>query len=507
VLTLRTNDAAIHRTRRYLQVLDIKGTKKWVYYNQCQCNEVDAVSRRHVREVDVDPNSYLYNHANNICTALALKLRALEPYNKWSHKELIMNTSSFKRGRYNNAYRKILTEGVDWNRFARAEAFVKFEKMPQLKADDGAPARLIQFRTYEYTYLLKSFLGPAWEILKTSDMVINTSGQKFREVFTSGLNYNETGELISNLWSRHHDAVALCLDHSFFDGHHHLFNLRLEHKFWNTFIQSKYLKRLLRLQERNFVRCKRSKSSYQSTATRLSGDWNTAAGNSIINYLMLQTIFPRASIVVNGDDSIVFISRKHLVEDFGLDCFDINTISSLIKQKFSLFGQITKVDRVSSILEQIEYCQCSPVLINGNYRMVRNPNRCLGRIQYTSHININVDTYLTSVGLCELSCNLGVPIMQSFAKKLVSMGNGQVSAGVLTDGLHYVPIDNHGCLSLEAQPIDLSSRSSFYLAFGITPEQQISFEKEFGDQRLLFDLNKWNRLSKTIAVNNQLQRR
>lgn len=495
---------AIHKTRKYAQLLDIQGTKKWCYYNQCGCNETDAVSRRHVREVTVDPGDRVYTEAKKICTSLAHTYRNTHGYSRWTHKQVIDNTSILKKARYQRAYRNLKEGNYDWNTFSRGQAFIKFEKMPQQKADDGAPGRLIQYRSFEYTYLLKSFLGPVWEGLKSSDMIINDyTGQRFKEVFTSGMNYTQVGRLVGDLWSRHEDCIALCIDHSFFDGHHHEHNLALEHLFWNSVVGSRYLKRLLRLQRVNRMRCKISHSTYTSKATRLSGEWTTSAGNSIINYLMLRTIFPLASIVVNGDDSIIFIRRRDLIKLCGTT--DMDGVTNWTRHEFAKFGQSTKVDRIAGIIEQIEYCQCSPVWFPQGYRMVRTPMRCLSRIQYTSHVNMDPKSYYTSVGLCELATNPGVPIMQQFTLDLIRRGNGRISRDLLTDGLHYVSDED---LDLKVQPIDLHTRQSFYLAFGYTEAQQVAFERWFtNSSSVTYNKSAWDRMSRKIAAANRLQRR
>lgn len=494
---------AIHKMRKYKQLLDIRDAKQWCYYNQCGCNEADAVSRRHVKVVSVDPEDAVYTTANKICTSTAIRFRNSFVYSKWNHKQLIDNTSQDKKARYNKAYTNLKTGSVNWRTFADGKAFIKFEKMPQLKADDRAPGRLIQYRSFEYTYLLKSYLGPVWEQLKASECVINdNTGQKFKEVFTSGMSYDEVGRLVTNLWSRHLDCIALCIDHSFFDGHHHKYNLELEHKFWNSVVQSKFLKWLLKKQFKNRMTCKISRSKFVSEATRLSGDWTTSAGNSIINFLMLRTVFGNASIVVNGDDSIVFIARKDLEKLCGGTSMDV--VTKWVKTQFARFGQQTKLDRMAGIIEQIEYCQCSPVKFSDGYRMVRSPLRCLGRVQYTSHINMDPRTYYSSVGLCELACNPGVPIMQNFSLNLIQRGNGRLATSLLTEGLHYVSDED---LKLKVKPIDSVTRQSFYLAFGYTEEHQQRLEKYFTNSGIPVDRELWMKRSGKIVASNRLQRR
>lgn len=488
---------AIHTDRKYKQLLNIRGAPEWVYYNQCPCNEIDSVSRRHVKEVTVDPNHDLYLRLRNNCTSIATSFKRSFIYNKWNFVNVIDNTQQKKQSRYRFAYNNIITGKLNVKRMARGRAFVKFEKMTLAKVEQGAPARLIQFRSYEYTYLLKSYLGPIWKELKESKHIFNNyTGQTFGEAFTSGKTQDEVGKIVCDLFSRKENCVVLCLDHSFFDGHHHEHNLAIEHLFWNLVACNKNLKRLLKFQEVNFMTLVRSMSYYTSKATRLSGDWNTSAGNSIINLLMLTTIFPQAFIVVNGDDSLVFLSKEEL--DQFSNGFDLST---KIKSDFKIFGQETKVDRICHVIEDIEYCQCSPVWFPTGYRMIRTPKRLFGRVQYTSHVNMDPKTYYTSVGLCELAINKGVPMLQNFSLDLISRGNGYISSAILEERYHKNS-DN----SLHIEPVHLFTRYSFERAFGISIQEQINFEQQMNthvqiDNRLA---NRFDRMSKIAEESNRL---
>ena len=147
----------------------------------------------------------------------------------------------------------------------------------------------------------------------------------------------------------------------------------------------------------------------------MSGEYTTSIENSLVNWWILQTLFPNASIVVNGDDSLVFLDRHEF------DKIDMKTILS----EFSKFGQETKLDRISTVIEEIDFCQCSPVLIDGRYRLIRKPWRVLGRTQLSSYdlTSKNIDKYLAGIGICEMTQNCGAPILQQFCLKIIELAS------------------------------------------------------------------------------------
>lgn len=380
-------------------------------------------------------------------------------------RELISNTRPKLRARYTRAYLNLKSGKVTSidNAPAKVESFVKYEKMSEEAKEERKPARLIQHRSYEYLYLLKKYMLPIVKTIKQSDR-LTIAGQKINTILGAGLNSKQMADRIHHLFERKTECVALCLDHSKWDGH---FNEQLQNVAFDIWLgilhDSNYrrpLRWLLRNQRRN--KCKsQSGLKYVVNNTRMSGEYTTSIENSIVNYMILQSVFPTAFIMVNGDDSIVFLSNA----EYKQTPSDLRTV-------FREFGQDTKIDRVARRLTDISFCQCSPLLINGELRMVRDPIRCMSRSGYTALNLVSYDRYLCGLGLCELAANTGVPILQSFSLHLIQKG-GATSPSTSVDRFPYALEEE-----IRIQPITSESRAEFENAFGISVAEQLAWEKQ-----------------------------
>ncbi|APG76637.1 hypothetical protein 2 [Wenzhou tombus-like virus 14] len=374
------------------------------------------------------------------------------------------------RSRYHRAY-LTLKSGKKWlfdKSLAKVKSFVKFEKMSMEAYDERKPARLIQHRSYEYLYLLKKYMFPLSKALKNCTTKLDT-GQPINTIFASGLNSKQLGERIHQMFTQFPNCVALCLDHSKWDGHFNKELMELAHNFWKTLIN--HLKRfvkmvitLLVMQKKNYATTQHL-LNYIFDAIRCSGEWTTAIENSKVNYTILKAVFPSAWILVNGDDSIVFIDRSE---------FNKLNIADIL-QEFKIFGQETKLDRVATCMEEISFCQCSPINFGEYYKMVRDPIRAMSRAAYTS-IEMTKDLlprYLSGLGLCELSANSGVPILQSFALHLITKGDSS-SPTTAVDRYPYAFEED-----LRVIDVSYQTRHSFELAFGMSIPEQLEYERMF----------------------------
>lgn len=461
----------MHGQSYFYKILHIKGyDNTWNYYNKCKCNETQAFLHRHCVQNKIDVNTDHFKTFTNLSASFSNTFKNNNVnISKWSHTELMKNTRTELKSRYQRA-KEALNKGyhASLHIMAGVKAFIKFEKMGQDKIEEGKPARLIQHRSYEYLYLLKSLLGPAADALKKSETKISKT-QCIKDIFGVGLPNETLAGRIVETYSKHNDCVVLCLDHSKWDGHYSLEIMKVLHEFWLSIVDAKnksLLKKLLSLQEIN-----RGKSQcglkFKTFATRMSGEYTTSVENTLANYFILKSVFPDSSIIACGDDSLVFLDRKIFNE------LDLSTLS----QKFSHFGQDTKLDRIAHEIEQIDFCQCSPVLVDGKYRMVRKVDRLIGRIQYTNY-DLNetkLSKYIAGLGLCELANHPGVPIIQELCLTLLNK-SGYKSPLRLA-------IDREGMVSESTaayKTITMETRASFERAFGITPFEQIMIEKSFG---------------------------
>jgi len=238
--------------------------------------------------------------------------------------------------------------------------------------------------------------------------------------------------------------------------------------FWISLVNkpnARLLKKLFKFQRINRGSSQKG-LKFTTFASRMSGEYTTSVENTLANYFILKTIFPISSIIACGDDSLVFLDRKE---------YDILDKSSL-KEMFSYFGQDTKMDRIAFELEQIDFCQCSPVCVNGTYRMVRNPKRLFGRIQYTNlHMRDELrDKYISGLALCELSMHSGVPLIQELCLKMLNLTNMVCPSKLAIDREAMVTEQK-----ASYRIIDYNTRLSFERAFGISPIEQDEIEKSF----------------------------
>lgn len=468
-MELIDTDAALHKFNYYYKILHVKGyDDTWTYYNKCKCNEYQAFLHRHCLVSNVNINTDLFKtYTNNAAKISNLINTNIEKPNKWNFKQLISNTRTSLRARYRRAHIS-LQQGYH-NSFAqmsKVKAFIKFEKMGTDKVLEGKPARLIQHRSYEYLYLLKSLIGPLADNIKNSDIKISKT-QNLSDIFGVGLSNEKLSSLIYKTFNKHKDTVVLCLDHSKWDGHYNAQLMDVMHKFWTSISHHKNSQLLNKLFK--FQRINRGNSQngikFKTFASRMSGEYTTSIENTLCNYFILSSVFPNSSIIACGDDSLVFL--------------DINEYKKVdfenLSKKFECFGQETKLDKIAFCMEEIDFCQCSPVLINNLFRLVRKPHRLFGRIQYTNY-KLNQKRllrYISGLGLCELASHSGVPMIQEFCLKLLND-----SKLARPDSL---AIDREAGLFSESfpqyLPISQETRESFHRAFDISPIEQIIFEK------------------------------
>lgn len=451
----------------YYKLFDIDRSYElptWTFYNKCPCNELDAILRRHCVTLPINRNNPVYRRFIAITKDFAEHINKTKSgYKMLTISEVMMNTRQKLRKRYRKAYDNLFlgTKNI-FDNIAKLETFIKWEKMDTVKVEERKPARLIQHRSYEYLYLLKATMLPLKHMLYECEEEF--MGQSVASIFGSGLDSEGLADVIREHFDHFSDTIALCFDHSKWDGHYSLDLMDVIHPLWIKLSdRSSLLRLLLRSQRYNRGQTQHG-LKYRSVGTRASGEWSTSLENSVCNFLLLKTVFPNSRVCVNGDDSIVFVRREVYEKcDF-----------TQITEYFRDLGQETKLDAVAFEIEQISFCQCKPICINGKYRMVRDPIRTISRSSYTG-LNVEncLDRYLAGLGLCELAANPGVPILQEFALKLIERSN---FASPTTAARQHNLIDPKPS---QYRPVTQENRANFEKAFGFSSAEQIELEQVF----------------------------
>jgi hypothetical protein len=443
------------------------------YYNKCACNEYDALIRR--QALDDIPgytpgNQHIRALRQNLLN-LASRLKPTSNFYQASHAEVMEHTRSTIRKRYEFAHFNIKNKRIRIeNEHAGLKAFVKFEKIPVGKREAGKPARLIQFRSYEYLYSLKSFILTHSLTLKRTELLVHFD-QPLRTVFTKLYDNPGIAAVLKSSWDSFVNPVAICCDHSKFDGHYCSELLDIEHEYWDKLFNSSYLRFLLNMQHANKGYTQNG-LKYKMTGHRASGEYTTSEGNSLVNYMMIATYLDslgvtRARIHVNGDDSVIIVEHE-----------DVAKVSTNL-EFFTNFNMQTENDRIAYTFPQITYCQTSPIRLyrlgQEEWYMVKDPYRTMARMCYceTKYAK-GWERYVDGIALCELACDMGVPMLQEWCRYLLARSGLAKPLG----SVDKYPARLSGTQKLGFCEVHATTREDFCDAFGVDPESQRSFESK-----------------------------
>lgn len=372
-----------------------------------------------------------------------------------------------KKAIMSSALERLTRMGLS-RRDAYINVFVKLEKVKRAKAP-----RCIQPRRPEYNICVGRFLKHIEHRLYRS--IQHTFGSS-TPVVAKGLNADEVGVVMATKWQEFDDPVAIGLDAQAFDLHVTPGMLQWEHmvylELYRGSSEVSYLKKLLSWQVDNYGYgfCYDGKLKYKMRGRRCSGDMNTAMGNCLIMcgvvYSYCQKRFSHYQLINNGDDCVVFVERRELpkFEGFGRHALGL--------------GFKIVLEPTVDVLERVEFCQANPILVNGAYRMVRTPGKAREKdsISILHHQNLeSIRKWLSAVGDCGLALCSGVPVMQELYMAYIRNGvRGKVANAVGMDtGASFLA---RGMDSIYS-PVTSESRVSFYLAFNVTPDEQIAIER------------------------------
>lgn len=384
--------------------------------------------------------------------------------------EFVDSYTGRKRTIYQNNLSEYLDVGVK-KCHALLSTFMKVEKVPWNKSP-----RCIQPRTPVFNIGLGRYLKHEEKPIFRA--IAKVFGQKYT-VF-KGLNANRMGEEMRNLWDLFSDPVAVGLDASRFDASVDKGLLSWEHSLYMMLFRDAELSRLLRMQLHNVgvAYCHDGKIKYHTSGGRGSGDMNTSLGNSIIMcaivWVWLRQCGVKAKLANNGDDCVVIMER----------C-DLGRFSTGFQEFTATLGFTMVVEDPVYNFEEIEFCQTHPILVGGDWRMVRNyrsarekDSMCLFPLDSSGAL----ESWLYAVGECGLALTSGVPVFQEMYTAY--MRNGKPSkmgeAVFMQSGSRMMSVG----MESKRSDVGQDTRVSFYKAFGVTPDEQEAMELYYRDWRV-----------------------
>nr|APG76355.1 hypothetical protein 2 [Hubei tombus-like virus 1] len=379
-----------------------------------------------------------------------------------------------KRTIYQNAVSSLLNRSLE-----RKDGYTKNFTKTERTTKAAAVPRNISPRDPRYNVEVGRYLKPAEPLLL--DAVNKVAGSK---TVMKGLNAMQVGEQFRRKWDRfggRGSTVAIGLDASRFDQHVSAMALEWEHEFYIRLVHDKekreWLRELLswQIENKGFGRCADGTIKYKVLGTRCSGDMNTGMGNCIIASCMLIAYCEERNVPYelanNGDDCVIFTHKKYL-----------KRFSRGLREWFLEMGFNMVVEEPVYDLEKVVFCQSQPVFDGTSWTMVRDPRSCIAKDCVSLKPWRNEKEYnswINAVGQSGTALAGGIPVLDSFYRAFVRAGKGAKALSLddptLTGGLFWL---SKG-MQRRGMAVTDEARYSFWLAFGITPDEQVCMERDY----------------------------
>lgn len=454
-------------------VSSVPGT--WVpgVHRVCWHNEYAALVKRTLGPTP-DPDPRLLRHFRLAFSAIKRVARRY-PGQRWTYRETAHSYTGAMRRRYLEAERSLEMDGPLSSRDSFIKAFLKAEKR---KVDCMEKPRMIFPRSPRYNLHLASWLKPfehwLWGNLKSRAI----SGVGNSRVVAKGLNGPQRANLIRRKMSSIADCVVFEVDGRAFEAHVSRWQLCQEHAVYQTaYPGDEELSRCLGKQLHNVGRTSCG-IRFGREGGRASGDFNTGMGNSLVMLAIIKATMTqidrqiRWDTLVDGDNGLIFISRA--------DAPRVITNFGPVAQ--SITGHEMALERCVSVLEQVRFGQSGPLRTKKGWTMIRDWRKVLS--QATSnhdhlHESKYARQYVNGVARCESVLASGVPVLWAYCRHLLNQTQTAkaMRVGAFKEYEYLgVTLGPDGPSQLPDEP-DEVARESFHLAWGLTPDEQISIEK------------------------------
>jgi hypothetical protein len=395
---------------------------------------------------------------NYLSDALCTKLGK---FAAMSRQQFVDTYTGRLRTRYDQARQKLDVKG--WRpKYAYVFPFVKAEKsIKRLKP------RVIQPRRPEHGLEVGRFIRVI-EHRVYSGLADLCGGPTVMK----GYNALGVAKCICDAWNQFVKPIGLMFDLSAYDQHCSKPYLEYEHAVYTRLFnhrQSRYLDKLLRCQTVNkgYYFGRDGRLRYRVVGGRMSGDMNTALGNCLMVTLVTKCLIDHLGIkarIINAGDDTMIITESH----------NESLVRGSVDKWFEDYGHICVVEtKTARVLEHIDFCQTRPVWNGQAYVMCRNFPNCLDKDTLAVSVPHCWKDHWATVGAGGLALCSGIPVMQEFYKKLMSLSDKRVKThSILETGMFRLA---RGMVS-DYRPITSESRASFWRAFGVGPDLQCEYE-------------------------------
>lgn len=430
-------------------------------------NRFFYVKRNGIMALPVEPRPRVFATPHYAMYRQAVMSHIPHHFPPLTRSECVSRFSGLKRTRYEQAAQSLSDESI-CERDAVLRLFCKFAKNVL-----GDPARIISPRSARWNLELARYLK---HLERRMYKAINKAFESVTSATVAkGLDCDAKARVLREKWDSFEDPVAVGGDASKLDAHIRRDHLQYEHSFYtSTYPRERKLAWMLRTMRKHrciatapdgvvFVRC---------DGRRASGDVSTSLGNVLIMTSVLYgtkvQLEIRLEILDDGDDFVAIMERSSL-----------QRFQQWIVPAFLDAGITCKLEDPVFVFEEIVFCQHSPVMIDGEWRMVRDVRAVLRKDLICLTATPTEQVYrrwLGAVAAAGLHLNDGVPVLQEFYLMVQRSGRPPTER-------FFKHVMRHTCFLRRAQGrvrgkqmITPESRVSFFLATGIPPDAQEEIE-------------------------------
>lgn len=456
-----------HATKsRYVigpKYIDWDRIQPYYYLDDCVCNELGSLKGRHLKKV---VNWYSPYHIQKRITGRQANYlsKLLGRHETITRQEFVSKYGGPKRKAYERALQNLEQQP---NPKSYISAHVKKEKHTLQKY---RPARLIQARTKEYNIEFGTFYR------RIEHAIYNLKGDGVHfpkgRLCAKSRSIDQRAADILKHFSQFDNPTIYNIDHSAFDSSVNIDLLNAEHKVYlNCTLGDKDALNKLLYKQRKNIGFTKNGIKYKTVATRMSGDVNTAAGNCVINLMVLNDVFgaifpvDKYWIYVDGDDSVV------ITEGTGKQ--EVSPAS------FMPYGLSTKVEcHIDGQLSDIDFCQSKIVrTINGPV-LVNNPIKIISTFGDYYREVMPHEQLMAARGVLESVINAGVPIVYEYALRALRQFNPNSKVYRRLEYTDRYYTYKMVCGNRKSNIITPQARIDFSNAFGIDILEQLKIESD-----------------------------
>lgn len=363
--------------------------------------------------------------------------------------------------------------------FCYTDSKIKFFTKPEkfnYKAKPNQVPRGIQPRNPRYNLTLGRYISAMEKVIfREIDSLFGHC------VVMKGKNAEERGKALRQHWEQFSDPVAVMVDAKRFDQHIRKRALKYEHRVYMRHAAKKDRRRLKQILDMQLVTqgvcyTEEGNIKYKLPGVRCSGDINTSMGNVIImTHLMydyLTSLNINFRLVNDGDDSVIILDQS-----------DLHHLDDMYNW-FVQYGFKMEIEKTVYEFEHIKFCQCNPVWDGSGWLMVRDPRVVVSRDCYTIksvRTKGQFDYYRGAIGNCGIAAYGGMPVIGEFYNWM-SRGAKNVRSEDTSLGMYWMSLG----MDRKLTTISQETRYSFFKAFDITPDVQLSFEKDLASKTMLY---------------------